>query len=90
MDIFLLADEYEHKIKKRFLGDKTVFLWGHHGLINDSFEMRTWAYPCKFTFDMMLVYNYNQTHQTNGESKLEPPNNGTPFLKRHIFQSRIS
>ena len=58
------SHEYEVKIKKHFLGNKIVRVWGTLGLVNDSYEFR--MYNDKFTFDMFLVYKTNSTHQWCG------------------------
>ena len=64
VDIAIWAHEYENKIKKHFLGNKIVRVWGTLGLVNDSYEFR--LFNDKFTFDMFLVYKINDTHQWCG------------------------
>ncbi len=59
-----MADEYETKIKRHFLGNKIVRLWSTLGLLNDSYEFR--MSNDAFTFDMFLVYKINSTHQWCG------------------------
>lgn len=64
VDIAIWAHEYDDRIKKHFLGNKIVRIWGTLGLLNDSFEFR--LFNDKFTFDLFLVYKINQTHQWCG------------------------
>lgn len=64
VDMAIWAHEYDARIKKHFLGNKIVRVWGTLGLINDSFEFR--LYNDQFTFDMFMVYKTNLTHQWCG------------------------
>jgi hypothetical protein len=64
VDLAILANEYEPKIKKHFLGNKIVRVWGTLGLVNDSYEFR--LFNDMFTFDMFLVYDLNNTHSWCG------------------------
>ena len=64
VDMAIWHSEYEPKIKKHFLGNKIVRVWGTLGLVNDSFEFR--LFNDVFTFDMFLVYNLNETNQWCG------------------------
>ena len=64
VDVAIWAHEYDDRIKKHFLGNKIVRVWGTLGLKNDSYEFR--LYNDQFTFDMFLVYKLNLTHQWCG------------------------
>lgn len=64
VDFAIWAHEYETSIKKAFLGNKVVRVWGTLGLVNDSFEFR--MFNDLFTFDMFLVYKHNQSDQWCG------------------------
>jgi hypothetical protein len=48
------------------LGDKTANVFGQHGFVNDSFELRLWGWPCHLPIDTMYVAKYNETYQWNG------------------------
>jgi hypothetical protein len=64
VDFAILADEYDTRLKKTFIGNKIVRLWSTLGLLNDSYEFR--MFNDRFTFDLFLVYKTNQTHQWCG------------------------
>jgi hypothetical protein len=64
VDFAVWADEYDTRIKKAFLGNKIVRVWGTLGLVNDSYEFR--MYNDLFTFDMFLVYQHNTSHNWCG------------------------
>ena len=64
MDIALWANEYDDRIKEKFLGNEIVRVWSTLGLVNDSFEFR--LFNDHFTFDMFLVYPFNLTDQWCG------------------------
>lgn len=63
VDMAVWAHEFEVKIKRHFLGNKIVRVWGTLGLMNDSYELR--LYNDLFTFDLFLVYK-NQSSQWCG------------------------
>jgi hypothetical protein len=54
VDMAVWAHEYEPRVKRHFMGNKIVRVWGTLGLMNDSYELR--LYNDLFTFDMFLVY----------------------------------
>ncbi len=61
LNVHMWADEYDGRIKEFFLGNSVIFLQSHHGLVNDSFQLRLWSWSCSFTFDLNLVYRANDT-----------------------------
>lgn len=64
VDFAIWAHEYDTSIKKAFLGNSIVRIWGTLGMLNDSFEFR--MYNDKFTFDLFLTYKLNETIQWCG------------------------
>ena len=64
VDFAVPAREYDTKLKKVFMSNRVVRLWGTLGLVNDSYEFR--MFNDQFTFDMFLVYKANDTHQWCG------------------------
>ena len=64
VDMAVWSHEFETKIKRHFLGNPIVRVWGTLGLYNDSYELR--LYNDLFTFDMFLVYKTNDSYQWCG------------------------
>jgi hypothetical protein len=64
VDMAVWAHEYEPRVKRHFMGNKIVRVWGTLGLMNDSYELR--LYNDLFTFDMFLVYKTNGSDQWCG------------------------
>jgi hypothetical protein len=58
VDFAVWAHEYEPSIKKEFLGNSVVRIWGTLGSLNDSFELR--MFNDKFTFDIFLTYKFKR------------------------------
>ncbi|CAF0894997.1 unnamed protein product [Rotaria sp. Silwood1] len=54
VDFGLFAEEYDENIRKYFLGNPTVYLWGALGLVNDSLEFR--LFTGRYTFDLFWAY----------------------------------
>lgn len=62
-DIYAWAHEYDDRVKKAFLGNKIVRIWGVYGFQNDSYEFRLtdeWL-----AYDILFAYRHNETHQWN-------------------------
>ncbi len=62
--MYAWAHEVDDSIKKPFLGNKLIRIWGIYGFVNDSLEFRMtdeW-----FAYDLLFAYKLNSTHQLNG------------------------
>ncbi|CAF2166400.1 unnamed protein product [Rotaria magnacalcarata] len=57
VDVGLFAEEYNENIRKSFLGNPIVYLWGALGLVNDSLEFR--LFTGHYTFDLFWSYREN-------------------------------
>ncbi|UJR10626.1 hypothetical protein I4U23_014823 [Adineta vaga] len=54
VDFGLFAEEYDESIRRYFLGNPIVYLWGTLGLVNDSLEYR--LFTGEYTFDLFWAY----------------------------------
>lgn len=58
-------NEYDNNLKKHFIENEDIRLAIAIGLPQEGYEMRLLSRTHR-TFDLFLVYKYNETHQWNG------------------------
>lgn len=63
ISIYAFSNEYDDRVKKPFLGNKMIRIWGVYGFPQDSLQFR--LTDGRLGYDILFLYNLNKTYETS-------------------------